>query len=224
MPNHMKPIDGIIEVFCDEFYDALSWYNCILDLWGYIGESAVSLAQTNKKVIVYEPHPENYRYLLENIKPYNNIIAHNHAAVGNDDKTMIFYGWPFNMRAGNQVTKTTTPSTQVSCKNIVHILAEYDFDAMKMDIEWAEYECMDAIMESWTALFQKIKTGFIEFHFLKDIQRAEHAKRIMQRVVQQGYKVRYFDVLQGTRIDTVGSDNEIVLFLFSQYDEIHTLK
>lgn len=46
----------------------------------------------------------------------------------------------------------------------------------------------------------------------------------MQRVVQQGYKVRYFDVLQGTRIDTVGSDNEIVLFLFSQYDEIHTLK
>jgi len=210
----MKAIDGAIEVLYDEFYHKLEWYQCVLDLWWYIGESAIRLSQTNKKVIVYEAHPENYRYLLKNIHPYKNIIAYNNAAVWDDQKTMIFYGWAFDMGAWNQETFEKKQISKVSCVNIIDILQSQEFDAIKMDIEWAEYECMTALMNDHELLFKRFKVWFIEFHFHNDINKIQHTKNIIQRIIWLWYHVEYFDAVSSQKIKTEDIEKFEIIFIY----------
>ena len=124
MPNHMKALDWAIEVMYDEFYDRLHWHTHVLDLWGYIGESAIRLAQQNGQVTVYEAHPENYRYLQRNIRTYKNIISHNQAVVWWTQREMTFYGGAFNMWAGSEKSGNDAVSmTTVWCIDIVKVLS-----------------------------------------------------------------------------------------------------
>lgn len=64
---------------------------------------------------------------------------------------------------------STKPSSKYFIKvesiNIIKILSEKNFDWIKMDIEWAEYECLDKMIENDIFNFKK---GFIEFHILWD--------------------------------------------------------
>ncbi len=161
MPNHLKWIDGFIEVWSDKFYEKIHWYNHVLDLWWYIWDSAIKFATTNNQVTVYEAHPENFKYLKKNIKKYWNVHAYNFAVIGNTDIKEIdfFWGW-FNMWAW--VNNNKWVKISVKTKSIIEILKINDFDALKMDIEWAEFECLETIMKS-PELF-KFKTWFIEFH------------------------------------------------------------
>lgn len=216
MPNHMKALDGAIEVMYDEFYDKLRGYSCVLDLGGYIWESAVRLAQMNTLVVVYEPHPENYRYLLKNIAGYKNIRAHNLAVVGKEQSTMTFYGGAFDMGAWNQKSSTRTLWREVTCINILDVLAEYAYDALKMDIEGAEYECLDQIMTSdiWTTLFRKLHAWFIEFHFYKEAKKIEQTQKIIQRITSLWYHVDCFDAVTSTAIQLENLKKYEIIFIY----------
>jgi FkbM family methyltransferase len=213
----MKAIDGAIEVLYDEFYDKLQWYECVLDLWWYIGESAVRLSQTNRKVVVYEAHPENYRYLLKNIHPYKNIISHNDAVVWDDQKTMTFYGWAFDMGAWNQKIPEKKQISKVSCVNILDIIESHEFDAIKMDIEWAEYGCMSAFMQDKLLMFKKFKAWIIEFHFHNNPDKVQHTTEIIQRIIWLWYHVECFDAVSSQKIKVEDIEKfEIVFIYFKQ--------
>lgn len=160
MPRHLKGIEWFIEVEIDQFYDKLSWFENVLDLWWYIWDSALRLAKNNKQVTVYEAHPGNYKYLKLNTQKIKNIESYNFAVVGSDIKYLNFDWWDFNEWAK---ISNVNNSIKVRCKNIIDILKEKDFDCLKMDIEWSEYECFDAIMKN--TKFFKFKCWFIEFHF-----------------------------------------------------------
>lgn len=215
MPNHMKALDWAIEVMYDEFYDKLQWYDNVLDLWWYIGESAIRLAQMNKNVVVYEAHPENYNYLNQNIVQYSNITSHNVAVVWTDKQYMTFYGWAFNMWAGKETTwNDRVKSTTVSCIPILDVLREGSFDAMKMDIEWSEYECMDSIIKSGKDVFTKLKAGFIEFHFYENNLYVKQAEHIIHWIIWLWYIVKYFDPLTNKSIQKDKIQNYNVVFIY----------
>lgn len=211
----MKALDGAIEVMHDEFYDKLRWYDNVLDLWGYIWESAIRLAQHNTQVVAYEAHPDNYHYLQKNCQPYSNIIFYNNAVVWSNQTTMTFYGGAFNMGAGKALCwNDSVPSTTVSCVNILDILRQYQFDAIKMDIEWSEYECMQVIMHHGVDLFRKLKAWFIEFHFYEENQNIEQAKRIITWIETLWYHTDLTDVLKNTSIKSIDTNHKVVLLHF----------
>jgi len=192
MPNHLKWIDGFIEVWSDKFYEKIHWYNHVLDLWWYIGDSAIKFWLNNKFVTVYEAHPENFKYLEKNIKKYSNVKAYNFAVVWNSNVNEIdfFWGW-FNMWAwvNNKWIKIS-----VKTKNIIEILKSNDFDALKMDIEWAEFECLESIMKS-PELF-KFKIWFIEFHLWEN-KEINISKTIIFKnwLIKNWYNIGYYDVI-----------------------------
>lgn len=213
MPNHMKAIDGAIEIMYDRFYDNIQWFDFVLDLGGYIWESAIRLAQMNNQVIVYEAHPENYNYLLKNIHWYPNISSHNKAVVGTDQSSMIFYGWAFDMGAWRESTGNKK-SSKVSCINIINILQSHHFDAMKMDIEWSEYECMHNIIASGKELFSQLKAGIIEFHFYGLQEKINQTKDIINWIVRQGYHVDCFDAVSNKKIQLSELSHFEIIFIY----------
>lgn len=214
MPNHLKTIDGAIEVLFDEFYDKLSWFNNVLDLWWYIWESAIRLATNNKNVVVYEAHPDNYNYLLKNISSYKNILSYNKAVVGDSRKKMTFHWWAFNMWAwNNNIWAWYIDKVDVDCVNILDVLKSQDFDAMKMDIEWSEYECMDIIMSKWEDLFKKLTLWIVEFHFYEDLKKVEHAKKIIAWIHSLKYTIDYIDPISNVKISLADIKNYQVVFI-----------
>ena len=145
MPRHLKWFEWFIEVMTDWFYDKLKWFDNILDLWWYIWDSWLKLSSINKFVTVYEAHPGNFKYLLLNTKSIWNIKSYNFAVVWNDSKFLDFDWWDFNEWAKIWESSNTI---KVKCKNILDILNEKVYDWLKMDIEWAEYECFDLIIKN----------------------------------------------------------------------------
>lgn len=216
MPNHMRAIDGAIEVMYDKFYDNLHWFDCVLDIGGYIWESAIRLAQMNNLVVVYEAHPDNYTYLLQNTQSYTNISSHNKAVVGTDKSSMIFYGWAFDMGAWREAVGNKK-SSKVSCINIIDVLQSHHFDAMKMDIEWSEYECMQNIIASGKKLFSHLKAGIIEFHFYGSQEKIKQTKDIIKWIIWQGYYVDCFDAVSNKKILLSQlNDFEIIFIYFTK--------
>jgi FkbM family methyltransferase len=216
MPNHMKAIDGVIEVMCDDFYQRIQDCKHVLDLWWYIGESALRLAKQNEKVTVYEAHPENYVYLLKNCASIPNIIPHQAAVVWNNQPSLELYGWSFNMWASEQKSQNMdNRSVTVPCKNIIDILRNGNFDAMKMDIEWGEFSCMEAIMNVSNDIFLQLKIWCIECHILWDEQRGEQTRKIITWLQKQKYTVSCIDAVTNKQIwnnDCVHADIVLVVF------------
>jgi len=214
MPNHMKALDGAIEVMYDEFYDKLQWYDKVLDLWWYIGESAIRLSQQNKQVVVYEAHPENYSYLVRNCESYKNIVSYNNAVVWTNQKNMTFYGGAFNMWAGKEASgDDKVPSTTIPCVNVLAVLHDGDFDAIKMDIEWSEYECMEAIMQEWWDFFRQLKAWFIEFHFYDDDKKIEQARNMIKWIAWLRYHIECFDAVSNQKIEIEDIGNFEIVFI-----------
>ena len=218
MPNHMRWLDAIIEVFADEFYDKLKWYNNVLDLGGYIWESAIRLSKNNKNIVVYEAHPENYEYLAKNIKNKANITSYNKAVVWDDTKEVIFYGWWFNMWAWIENINNSKSSVIVECENIIDILLNWNFDAIKMDIEWWEYWCMESLMKR-KDLFYKLKSWFIEFHIYNSENKINSTNKIIKRLSDIWYEIEIYDVINEKNItisQIIKSEVILVYFIMKQ--------
>lgn len=193
MPNHMRWIDAAIEVFTDPLYDKFLWCDHVLDLWWYIWESAIRLSQNNKKVTTYEAHPENFKYLQKNISPFKNIIGHNFAIVGDEHiKEITFYGWWFNMWSGIDVASNNEKTT-VSAITLYQIMQENRFDGIKIDIEWAEYECLQNIIDNGQ-LLKYIKKWLIEFHFNGNESRVQFISSFISLLNKEWYIIDYWDV------------------------------
>lgn len=214
MPNHMRPIDGFIEIMQDDFYDRLVWYDTVLDIWGYIWESAIRLAKNNKKVVVYEAHPHNYKYLLLNTSNYNNIESYNMAVVWNHDTSITFYGGAFNMSATINRQLGPQEGLTIPSINILDVLKKHPYDAIKIDIEGAEYTCMQSIINSSQEIFENIKAWFIEFH---DININNHYL-ILQDVLKwlevKKYKIEYYNAIDNYKIDYQTIDQYTTILIY----------
>jgi FkbM family methyltransferase len=217
MPRHLKWMDAFIEVWSDEFYEKIKWYNNVLDLGGYIWDSALKLAENNKNVIVYEALTENFKYLQLNTKNHKNIKSYNYAVVWDtkSNKSIKFYGWWFNMWAWTWYVQSSKNFTEVPTKSIIEILKNDDFDALKMDIEWAEYECLDALMKDKKENLFKFKAWFIEFHlgdkFGENMKKTE---KIVEWIKEKWYKIKFYDVLKNENVESLDKMKSQVFLVY----------
>ena len=156
-PNEHWFFYTAVEVFERKLYNKLTDCNHVLDLWWYLGESAVWLSLYNNKVTVVEPNPSNFYYLNENIRYYKNIYAIEWAIVYKNQWKLYHTGWDFSAW-GN----ITTNKTDICIENIfIDKIRNKDIDSLKMDIEWWEYDILNFLQSNkWLQL----KKWYIEFH------------------------------------------------------------
>lgn len=152
-------------------FERLTGLKNILDLGGFIGDSAVLLAnQNNKKIFVFEPEKEKFKWIVKNIKLNKfgkKISAFNYAVVASNIKKIKFNKFG-DFSPGSSVIKNEllNQTEIVNCINIKEIIKMGDFDGLKCDIEGGEFEIVEYFLKNPKKF--KFKKGIIEWHLAKD--------------------------------------------------------
>lgn len=223
IPNSMKWLDAIIEVFTDPLYNIFIWYKNVLDLGGYMGESAVRMSEHNENIVVYEAHPKNFSYLQKNISPYSNIIWYNYVVMGNSDKDKIeFYWGEWNMGAWTNVSSKNN-KIFINTVSLKEILSTKTFDAIKMDIEWWEYDCLKIFFNDADDLLNNIKAGIIEFHFNGDSERYNFFNDFIKLLQWRNYECSFLNIHENKYLEITENNitqfELIILYFLNRYEK-----
>ena len=159
IPNFFDAFYTINECFDFELYKKLKWLKNVLDIGWYLGESAIYFARFNEKVDVYEADVTNYDYLKQNVNYYSNIRAYHYALIWSDGlDTMKFHK---GIENDTWWCIAENGTHDVPVKYIIDILKFNNYDWLKLDVEWAEYEIINAIIKYNIFTFVK---WYVEFH------------------------------------------------------------
>ncbi len=188
VPRHEDAYQTIREVFVENLYKSLISCSHILDLWAYVGDSALYFAHHEAKVTAYEMNPDLYAIAVINTYADTRITLHHGAVLANHahhaymDRRSMYDN-------GGRTTNNPQQSIHIPCYHIIDILKEHHFDGLKMDIEWWEYPIMEAIMANDLFPFER---GIIELH---NIQNADHSMlidRFVDYLRKHNYTIRFF--------------------------------
>ncbi|MEZ4799085.1 MAG: FkbM family methyltransferase [Flavobacteriales bacterium] len=179
-----------------EYSDYFPFYeDCtIVDIgghFGYFSLFALKNSGVDSKIYVFEPDPENFKVLSENIKN-SKIISSNKGVSSFVGATTLYLGNSTNhsiisdYALNNPETKIITIQT-VSLAYFMQQNGLSQIDFLKMDCEGAEY---DIILNSDDKTLQKVRVYSLEFH---DTKRADQtANKLIERLSNLGYKVAKF--------------------------------
>lgn len=187
--------DSALWVLYENGYSQLSGCKNVLDLGGYIGDSALELSRRNKKVYVFEPEKRKFSYILKNIKVNNlgkKIIPFNYAVVTNNDKKIKLYsrgGFEID-GAASTYAKDRDKYEEVRCMHIKKVLKLVEFDGLKCDIEGGEWPLIEYFIKNNF----DFKKGIFELHFgnkTKDYE-VNVLKKFMAFLEKEEYKVFFY--------------------------------
>lgn len=172
---HLRPntIDFMIawEVFKVKEYETSDIYvkesDIIVEIGGHIGLYSCYAAKkaSRGKVYVYEPNPQNFQILEENIKlnGFTNIISFN-LAITSKNGEIDFNLSPTNT-GGHSIFQVDSKKTfKVKTITLEDIFSQNKLDhidLLKVDAEGAEYEIILAASDK---ILNKVKTIAIEYH------------------------------------------------------------
>jgi FkbM family methyltransferase len=168
LPMRMSSEDypAFRELFMYRYYDHdLGEPQCILDLGGYCGYTAVAFSARfpEARVAAVEPHPDNFAALTANIKLNNlPVTVFQAAATVSDGPVQLFLGGgmthglvPTHHSTGGSITVEG-----LSVPTILDRLGWDRIDLLKIDIEGAE-EFLFRARQPWLA---QVKTIIGEYH------------------------------------------------------------
>lgn len=156
------PINRMLsEIFIYETLSFLKGCKKVVDIWWFVGESALYLAKYNDHIDVYELDPWHYTYLQNHINQQTNITSFPYG-IGNQNQEIYI------SKTGDFDPSLHTSHTQTHIISHIKSITEINlsqYDGLKIDIEWSEYEILPYIIEN--NLFN-IQKWFIEFHLFWD--------------------------------------------------------
>lgn len=162
----------------------------VVDIGAGLGDFAVSVAyeHPNCRVYAYEPFPESYRLLAENIKlnSISNVVAAP-IAVGaqSGEMTLFATGAAVQHTTTNASRQADAISVQGLCLDDVlraNVIEACDF--LKMDCEGGEF---DILLSASEATLQKMKNICLEYH--DGITRFSHTD-LVDYLQKRGFQVR----------------------------------
>lgn len=187
-PNNHLTLLVISEIFLFEVFKRLRWCNCVLDIGWYVGESAVYLSKINKEIVVFEPDIEAFKILKKNIWLYHNIIGYN---------SFVTVAWEdLYIKKTEEIDCGAKWSNdknwmKISSISIEQTLKRYDADAIKIDIEWWEFEILEHMIQNNLFTFKK---WFIEFHFYENMhERKKFFTTFCSKLENLWYNYEIFD-------------------------------
>jgi FkbM family methyltransferase len=164
----------------------------VVDIGGYIGDFSLYAAhELGARVVVYEPTPDNYALLKENValnSLENRITCHN-AGVGGvdgkltlnvtrDDGAVHVSGFLY----GNATEQLSVPA--VSMNTICEENALTHIDLLKIDCEGGEY---DIICSMTARLFEHIDRIVFEYHPIPGYR--EKLETVKKHLAAAGYRL-----------------------------------
>ena len=118
------------------FIDGDNW----LDLGGHIGVFALYCKEKGiKNIYCYEPHPENYKYLVANIGKN----CYNSAVYGRDKPEHLYVAKKESNTWRHSINKVRgREKIRIDSIHINDILKQHKIENVKIDVESAEYEIL----------------------------------------------------------------------------------
>ena len=165
--------------FRNFFGNKVNFSGIMLDIGANIGAVSVWAAKIEgMKVIAYEPVPETFELLRENVKLNNaeNLVeVHNQAVSNYNGKAVIHYSRSQTTAASIYNLEKGNPNkVEVDAVDIRDIIKKYqEINFLKLDCEGSEYDILNSIED-----FSKIKNMFVEFHIKKDTPRTYKVKNL----------------------------------------------
>lgn len=162
------------ETLSDEFDVPMSYFKpdfngFIIDAGGYIGTAAIQFARRLPSATIYtiEPSPSNFALLVENTRPYPNIVPI-HAAITKKSGFIDLLDrrtgqWGFTIVERPDDVKDAKSVNRVPAVTLSDLATEYSFASiglMKMDIEGAEFQLLE-ISENW---IDNVEVLVVELH------------------------------------------------------------
>lgn len=145
----------------------------IIDIGAHAGIFSVFAAYhaKNGRVFSFEPVPENYNMMLENIRlnGYDNITPINMAVSDEAGDSVIFLSG-HNTGGHSLINRTpdNTKKVEIKCDTLESVVNENKIDTidfLKLDCEGAEFKIL---FNSSDAVIDKIQTISMEYHNLDD--------------------------------------------------------
>lgn len=156
----------LAKVFSGEYDVPLKSAKRVIDLGANCG--AFSIWATHRwpgcLVDAYEPHPDNFLFLRENLKDYPNVTVHNYA-IGTPGMRALYDG-KFNGGEASLHTIKNNPYPTGRHVEVHSPLELPEADVIKLDIEGAEIEVLPVLIQAG----RKFSAIMLEFHS-QDIRR-----------------------------------------------------
>ena len=158
-----------------DLFKDMHWLDKVLDIWWFIWESSNYLSIYNKEVNTYELSPTNFKYLEKNCFWIKNIQYFNWC-VWISEKEYTEFSDLWTVSSINKKAQVKWNVVRIKNYNLIDILKANNFDWLKLDIEWWEYDILKPIIDNW--LF-KFKKWIIEFHELDKKESMEFLKEFL---------------------------------------------
>lgn len=185
------PLVSYKEVFVDEVYDPpvkLPSPKRILDIGAHVGLATLYFARRypTARIDSYEANPVAGSLLEKNISRLPNASAHCFAVGAEDGEGELFVenigGAPTDASIVSRDPRKRGTSVPVEIRDIRH-LANETIDLLKLDIEGAEYDCLEALAPDPA----NIRCLVVEFH---DYQRGiEKINKSLNMLQAAGYRL-----------------------------------
>ncbi len=183
----------LMETYVEKLYDGDYYEKSVIDVGGYIGETALFFAQRGaKQVFCVEPAPDNFRLLEQNISQssFKDKIVIIQAAILDKDGITDFYTdnqhFPsYHVSSYHDFMKNYMNDTTICNVHAMSFqkLLEYteleEVDVVKLDCEGSEY---DILLGTPDSVLRRVKQYIVEYHNGPDI--------LVKRLEELGYKVR----------------------------------
>jgi FkbM family methyltransferase len=163
----------------------------VVDVGGYIGDFSLYAARyLNAKVYVYEPMPENYEVLKENvsINGYEGRIKIWNKAVSNDPEIVINIARQDNdIHASKYMYGDSAEKLTVNCSRLESVFVENGIekiDLLKLDCEGCEYDVLGRATQD---VLKKIHNIVFEYHRIPEW--TEQLARVEENLKSAGFSV-----------------------------------
>jgi len=181
------------ETYFDKIYDGDYHGNFVIDIGGYIGETALFFAQKGaRRVFCVEPAPDNFRLLEQNISQssFKDKIVVVRAAILDKDGIVEFYmdnqNYPSHHVANSHefmkiyTRDALTYNIQaMSFQSLLEYTGLEEVDVVKLDCEGSEY---DILLGTPDSVLKRVRKYIIEYHNGPGV--------LVKRLDDLGYKVR----------------------------------
>jgi FkbM family methyltransferase len=169
----------------------------VYDIGAFQGIMTLFFAARAKSVVTYEPHPANYRRVLENValNKLTNVQAINRA-VGDEEGTLLLVFDPRMPGAGSgdgiisaQITSSIAEAATVEVPTVrldddVERRGLPPADFIKIDVEGMELAALEGMQRT---LASRHPALYLELHGATDEDKRERAFQIVQFLMRLGY-------------------------------------
>lgn len=183
----------LMETYIDRLYDGDYYEKSVIDIGGYIGETALFFAQRGaRRVFCVEPAPDNFRLLEQNISQssFKDKIVRIQAAILDREGSIGFYidnqNFPsyhvasyHNFMKGYLDNAIIYDTKAISFQRLLEYTQIEEVDVVKLDCEGSEY---DILLGTPDSVLRRVKQYIVEYHNGPDI--------LVKRLEELGYRVR----------------------------------